>query len=229
MVRSLDERPHPADELPDVLRYLSAGPDAGALRVLAAEPPTMKGYLYVLHEVIEIGALREYLDAPRPQAGFKRGGTNVARPTGDLWAFNFHNNRTLTEAVHPADHEARRIESQVEKALIRLLFGKTIPLAALVWTIETKPGAASGWEDETVRTKVAALLGNLGPPSADEADDAREYRQRLWDLRLEDVVARAGSMPELPFGLWQSRECPPHDDQRDWFAADDFNRMAREV
>ena len=229
MIRSLDERPHPADELQDVLRYLNAGPDKGALRVLASEPPTMKAYLYVLHEVIELGPLRQHLNAPRSQAGFKRDGTNVARPTGDLWAYNFHNNRKLTQAVHPADHEARSLESQAEKALVRLLFGKAVPLSGFVWTIETNPAAGSGWEDEVVRTKVAALLGNLRQPTGDEADEARGYRQRLWDLRLEDVVARAGGLPELPFGLWQSRECPPRDDQRDWFAAEDFHRLAQQV
>ncbi len=230
MIRSFDDWPHPADELADVLRYLNAGPDEGALRVLASEPRTMKSYLYVLHEVIELAPLRQHLNTPRPGAGFRRDdGAHVATPTGDLWAYNFHKNVALKQAVHPADHEARRLESRAEQALVRLLFGKDIPLTALVWTIETKPGATSRWEDQTVRTKVAALLGNLGPPSADEADDARDYRQRLWDLRLEDVVARAGTIPELPFGLWQSRGCPAHDDQRDWFAADEFNRMAREV
>lgn len=226
MVRSLDAHPHPADELQDVFRYLRAGPDERALAVLAS-PPTLKSYLYVLHEVIELGPLREHLDAPRPRAGFTRSdGAHVSTPAVDLWAYNFHKNVTLKDVfLHPADHEARSIESQAEKALVRLLFGETITLAAIVWTIETQPGAASGWEDATVRAKVAALLGGLGEPSATEADRARDYRQRLWALDANQIGARLGGVREVAFQLSQARAAPPNDDQRDWFGAEEFHAL----
>lgn len=225
MVSPLDDFPHPADVLTDVRRYLNCGPDEGALRVLATDPPTMKGYLYIVHEVVEISPLLIYLNAAKPTRGFKRSdGTLASTPVADLWKYNFDHNTTFKQAVHPADHAARRIESQAEKALVRLLFGEDIPLNAFVWTIETKPGAVSGWEDETIRGKVAALLGDLAPPSIDDANRARDYRQRLWALGLHDVVARCGGIPELPFGLWQARGCPPNDDLRDWYAAEEFQR-----
>jgi len=224
MVRALDQIPHPAGELVDVDRYLNCGPDLGALAVLAADTPTMKGYLYSLHEAVELGPLRVHLDTPTPRkGGFKRDSTHVTTQVGDLWKYNFDHNMTFKQAVHPADHEARKIESLVEVALIRLFLGVTVALNALVWTIETKPGATSGWEDRKVREPVAALLGGLPEPTVSEGHAAMNYRRELWALRADNVVARTGSVPELAFALWKARTCPRNDDQRDWFAAVEFS------
>ena len=213
----------------DVDRYLSVGGDTAAESAIASA--TVKGFLYLVHEMTELRSLLPILNGPAQVGGAKPAISVVGR--GDPWAKTMrlvrNQDASGVSPVKRADAEARGVEARIERILARVLLGETVSIEGLVWSISTSSDPSIAPQvrqatDDDVRCRTAAAIG-CGPGSEAEIAHACAVRQRLFALELAHV--QSFDLSRLAYVIWEGRDCLHGRDISDWLGAERALATAR--
>ncbi len=215
--------------LRDVDRYLNLG-DFSTKAAIAT--PTVKGFLYLVHELVEVEHLEPILNAPASTAGPKPAVRVQNRR--DPWE------RALTIArtrgadgispVHVADTRARVAEVRVEQILARVLLGESISIDGLVWSISTatdpsdQPQGIVECANQDARQRTAAAI-ECGPEDEASSRLASEVRSRLLPLGTAHLETFTPS--RLAYAIWEARHQEHGNDISDWLGAERALAAAR--
>lgn len=201
------------------IRYVGAGPDIATQDAVLEH--TVKSFLYLLHEAVEVFPLVTILDRPR-KTFIRSDGAQVG--TKDLWKSNWPN---AHEAVKAADTDARILEAHAESALLHVFFGIRASPRACAATLEVgaHPAASNpDWARDAVRERVTQRMsGSI--PSEDECKEATLNRKRLYAVKLSAVPSLAASVPRLAYAIWQARGETEGRVLYDWCSAERANKL----
>jgi hypothetical protein len=205
------------------IRYVGAGPDVVTQDAILGH--TVKSFLYLLHEAVEVPPLLPILN--RPRKTFTRSdGAQVG--TKDPWRDNWHN---AHETVKAADTDARILEAHAESALFHLVFGVRASPRACAATLEvgTHPMASNpDWARDAVCDRVIQRMP--GPsPQQDECDRAALARQQLYSIGLWALPSLVVSVPRTAYAIWQARGETEGFALRDWCSAEQAKKRLERV
>jgi hypothetical protein len=182
------------------------------------------GYLYLLHEAIELEELAKWTPPPAsPSKGLiRRNGIQVASA-----ATGAGTPKPPQPVVAKADAKARACEIRAERTFARLALGEDVGIDALVASTTTLPAisptpedtSAAALNDPLVRANAAKVLGCGTSVSPEETAAAGTLRQRLYGVDLAALRA-LGPIARLAYSMWEVRGHHHGDDWFDWFEAE---------
>ncbi|XXY22156.1 hypothetical protein WME88_21290 [Sorangium sp. So ce216] len=223
-VLAAEGSPEPSFE--DVCTYLEVGGDLTTRDRLLSPTPNFESYLALLHEHAELRVVRPFLDSPAPakKGLFRPSGRAFTQRSSHPWSERMADRAWVAEGPR-GDPRARSLEAEAVRALARIFLGEDVDVAALLWSVEAATQASGGDLTANNRAAFNDLLRaerarDVQRPDASRLEAAKLARDRVHCLTVAAVL-RMGSVERLAYALWEARQRPLWEHQRDWRAAED--------
>lgn len=217
----------------DVLRYLEIG-NQDARDVVLSQ--TTQGFIYFIHEAVEINEIRPYLDEPAPPRKSGKMKFYSEPAPSDPWAESFFRlNKRRPGEEHSrgrlADMKARVAENNLERLFAFIFFDISLPLEAYIMSLSSAPGKPLTVNTEitnaAIRDQTLKYLGSNKQVSIEDTLAAEQARARVWNIHLESFL-KFQSISELAYIIWLARDSQHGHDLGDWLAAEKIFKIIRD-